>query len=122
MNVIARLGFYRELSYGDPNGESIHRTLTLEVGRKARVVAYLRNAPVLAASGVLGTDYFTGGSLGPFYFHTDGRWVWYSDLADYVEHHDCWLPDDFVAVATESDPPDLNVEQLNAIDESLLQE
>lgn len=119
---LAQLGFYRELPYGNPDGESIHRTLKLDAVQKARVVAYLRNAPVLAASGVLGTDFFTGGSLGPFYFHTDGRWVWYSDLADYVEHHDTWLPDDFVAVATESDPPDLSVEQLTAIDERLLQE
>ncbi|GAB3769465.1 hypothetical protein GCM10028864_69150 [Microlunatus parietis] len=55
-------------------------------------------------------------------FHTDGTWVWYSDLGHYVEHHDSWLPADFVAVATESDPPELTVEQLTAIDEMLLGE
>jgi hypothetical protein len=120
--TVGQLGFYRELPYGDPKGESIHRTLELDAVQKARVVAYLRNAPVLAASGVLGTDFFTDEPLGPFYFHTDGRWVWYSDLADYVEHYDTWLPGDFVAVATESDPPDLSVEQLTAIDEMLLGE
>lgn len=116
---LAQLGFYRELSYGDPDGESIHRTIELDAVRKTRVVAYLRNAPVLAASGILGTDYFTGGDLGPFYFHTDGRWVWYSDLADYVEHHNTWLPDDFVAVAGQSDPPELTDEELTALAESL---
>lgn len=117
--TITRLGRYRELRYGDPKGESIHRTLKLDAARKARVVAYLREAPVLAASGILGTDYFTGGDLGPFYSHTDGRWVWYSDLAHYVEHHDTWLPDDFVAVAAESDPPELSDKQLIALEELL---
>jgi hypothetical protein len=119
---LGQLGLYRELSYGDPDGESIHRTLKLDAVRKARVVAYLRNAPVLAASGILGTDYFTGGDLGPFHSHTDGRWEWYSDLAHYVEHYDTWLPDDFVAVASQSDPPELTEEELIALADSLFPE
>ncbi|WP_152363689.1 hypothetical protein [Microlunatus speluncae] len=117
--ILIQLGLYRELPYSDPNGESIHRTLKLDPAGKARVVAYLRDAPVFAASGILGTDYFTGGELGPFYTHTDGRWEWYSDLAHYVEHHDTWLPDDFVAVASQSDPPQLTDEELIALADSL---
>ena len=120
MKTLIRLGLYRELPYGAPNGESIHRDLKLDPARKARVVAYLRDAPVFAASGILGTDYFTGVGLGPFYSHTDGRWVWYSDLAHYVEHHDTWLPDDFFAVATQSDPPKHTDEELIALADSVV--
>lgn len=116
------LGLYRELRHGDPNGESIRRTSDLDPAGKARVVAYLRDAPVFAASGVLVTDYFTGGDLGPFYSHTDGRWEWYSDLAHYVEHHNTWLPDEFVAVASQSDPPELTQEELTALADSLFPE
>lgn len=112
---ISELGFYRELQYGDPDGETIYRTIELDPEQKTKVVAYLRDAPVLAASGVLATDFFTDDKLGPFYLHTDSRWVWYSDLAHYVEFHNSWLPDDFIAVATQTSPPKFDTAKLTEI-------
>ena len=112
---ITHLGFYRELPYGEPEGGSIRDAEPLDPSRKVRVVAYLRDAPVLAASGKLVTDFFSGDPLGTFDLHTDGHWIWYSDLAHYVEHHDSALPDDFAAVAAQSSPPDLSTDELMAI-------
>lgn len=117
--IIHHLGFYRELQYGDADGGSIHESAALNGVSKQRVLAYLRAAPVLAASGVLVNDYFTGAELGPFYLHTDGRWIWYSDLPHYVEHHDSRLPEDFVATATQSPLPDLSPDDLRAISDEM---
>jgi len=96
---LLRVGFFAELDHGGPDGDSLRASRNESPQpHEARIVAYLRSAPVLveeadSVADVLDPD---GEWIGPPSIHTDGVWAWPADLAYYVEHYHVTLPTPFV--------------------------
>ncbi len=111
---LQRVGFFRELRHGDPEGDSLAAARRAEAQpHQADVVRYLRACPVLIASpgpvrDVLQDD---GDFIGTPSVHTDGVWAWPGDLAAYVERYHLALPAPFlehlIAQGFEPGEPDL---------------
>ncbi len=109
---LRNLGFYKELPYGDPGGISITEQAPLDPETKARVLHYLESAPVLAASQEVFADYFTGEAVGSWNVHTDGEWLWYSDLPHYVRTHDSVLDPEFLGLIADRTEVHLSQDEL----------
>ncbi|MEN0065588.1 MAG: hypothetical protein AAGA48_25835 [Myxococcota bacterium] len=96
---LKRAGFFAELPHGDEDGPSLGdaRNETPQP-HEARIVAYLREAPVLIEESDNVADVLdpSGEWIGPASIHTDGVWAWPADLAYYVEHYHVNLPTSFV--------------------------
>lgn len=97
-----RLGFFRELPHGDPEGPSL-----LEAGRRTRddepaIVHYLAESPVLVISGSVVHDVLDPQHpvAGRNAIRTDGVWIWPDDLAYYVANYHIELPAEFIAHGT----------------------
>src|SRR6266550_8203775 len=83
-----RVGFFRELKHGDPDGPVLAEAVRNEPGPDERdLVAYLRGATVLAGAPGLADDALDTSKtqVSPFHICTDGTWMWPLDLAYYVE-------------------------------------
>ncbi|WP_327686246.1 hypothetical protein [Streptomyces sp. NBC_00467] len=84
------VGEFRELGHGRPDGPSLRSTVRAQEPESAReLVEYLRAGTVLAAATTLVHDVLSPNNavIGELHLLTDGRWLWYSDLAQYVERH-----------------------------------
>lgn len=112
---VAYVGRYRELGHGLPDGPSIHEASPLDPAVKGAVLAYLEQAPVVAASAAQATDVVTGEPACPLDLQTDGTWAWYRDTAHYVRAYDSPLPADFVATASRGQPVHLDHDRLMAV-------
>jgi hypothetical protein len=114
--MLIRIGSFRELRHGREDGPSLLESRVDYGERKADVVRYLAAASVLAASGTAAVDEIGEERtlIGGLHMQTDGRWLWASDLAYYVEVYDAALPDEFLAWGESRDwnPPDLTDEDL----------
>jgi len=117
--ILRKLGFYKELAYGSDDQPSLTQREPLAPDLKARVVAYLESAPVVAASQAICCDYFTGTPVGSQNFQTDGIWVWFSDLTYYVREYDTVLDADFVAGVQRGGGPHVTAEQMREVVASL---
>jgi hypothetical protein len=112
---LRNLGFYKELPYGDPSGSSIAEQVRLDPATKERVLHYLESAPVLAASQEVFADFFTGEAVGSWNVHTDGEWLWYSDLPHYVRTHDSVLDAEFLRDIADRTEAHLSQDELTRI-------
>lgn len=65
----------------------------------SELIQYLRSGVVLAATAALTHDVLSRDRtiIGGLSLLTDGHWLWYSDLAYYVEHHHVALDAAFIA-------------------------
>ncbi|MFE6049253.1 hypothetical protein ACFQ6N_00675 [Kitasatospora sp. NPDC056446] len=119
------VGEFRELGHGRPDGPSLRSAVRAQESANAReLVEYLRAGTVLAATttlvhDVLSPDYAVIGGL---HLLTDGHWLWYSDLAHYVERHHVALDPQFIAHARSNDwtAPLLSEADLLAVEAKLL--
>jgi hypothetical protein len=99
VSQLKKAGFFRELRHGAADGPSLRESIPKSGPKTAApLVAYLKNAPILFATpGVVEDILAPGTEIGPPHIRTDGVWCWPSDLAHYVEHYACRLPDEFAA-------------------------
>jgi hypothetical protein len=96
---LSRVGFFRELRHGDPEGPSLASCQREHSGpHEDELVRYLQQAPVLIASpGPVGDVLDpTAGPVGTPSIHSDGVWCWPGDLAHYVRRYHVTLPREFL--------------------------
>ena len=96
---LRRVGFFRELRHGDPDGPSLAQVRRDQPQpHEPEIVAYLRAAPVLIAAPGPIRDVFDpeGDYIGTPSVHSDGLWCWPGDLATYVERYHLALPAAFL--------------------------
>jgi hypothetical protein len=94
---LIRVGFYKELKHGRPDGESLKAVLQPVAGDDdAKLVQYLKaGKPMMVAPGPV-RDVLANGIIGTLSILTDGEYAWPSDLAYYVERHHARAPVEFV--------------------------
>lgn len=96
---LQRAGFFADLPHGDEDGGSLEEARNdAPQPHEARIVAYLRAAPVLVSEAEPVVDVLDSdeASIGPASIHTDGVWAWPADLAHYVERYHVTLPTPFI--------------------------
>ena len=125
--AVQRVGFWRELRHGDPDGPSLHDSVRRGLReREAEIVRYLRDSPTLAATGVRVNDYLNSDNraVAPLETATDGTWIWPRDLPYYVETYSVALPTAFVQHMKQRnwEPPELTYEELVAVENALFGE
>ncbi|HTO01860.1 MAG TPA: hypothetical protein VL068_14420 [Microthrixaceae bacterium] len=97
--MMRRVGFFRELPHGDPNGPSLSDAIGFTAAELAvRLGRYLEGGRLLAAVPTPGVDVLDSTRSGVPSPHllTDGQWVWPADLAHYVERYHVGVPDAFL--------------------------
>ncbi|MFE2916091.1 hypothetical protein ACFXI0_17050 [Kitasatospora indigofera] len=100
------VGDFRELGHGRPDGASLRAAAGVrELAQARELIQYLHSGVVLAATAAITHDVLSPDRtvIGGLSLLTDGRWLWYSDLAHYVEHHHVALDPRFVAHAQSRD-------------------
>ncbi|MEU7116658.1 hypothetical protein [Streptomyces sp. NPDC046182] len=119
------VGDFRELEQGNPDGLSLRSAVRAEQPANAReLVKYLQNGALLAATTTLVRDVLALDNpvIGGLHLLTDGHWLWYSDLAHYVEHYHLALDAQFIAHAQANGwtVPQLDDTELLALEAVLL--
>jgi hypothetical protein len=115
---LRQVGFFRELESSPDDGPVLRDAVRAEASPdEQRMVAYLKAAPVLAATGQLVGDVLAEAStaVAPLEIHTDGEWVWPADLAYYLAHYHVALPAELWARAAANawQPPVLSAAELS---------
>ncbi|MCM2425194.1 hypothetical protein [Streptomyces sp. RKAG337] len=118
------VGDFRELEHGRPDSPSLRAAVGARGPAHAgELIRYLRSGAVLAATAGLTHDVLSPDRtvIGGLSLLTDGRWLWYSDLAHYVEHHHVALDSRFIAHAQSRDwtVPQLSRQDLLAMEAAL---
>ena len=107
--ALRHVGYFRELDRRISSGPTLEDSRSdTPLVQEDRVVAYLRDAPVVMASPELLTDVLDPSvGIGTLAVHSDGEWTWRSDLAYYVERYHVRLDPDFVVhlAARDWSPP-----------------
>lgn len=83
------------------NNGSDFPTLRSLIGKpmkeKSRVVQYMKTAPVISVAAAAMRDVLTGDFTGrELLVHSDGEYLWRSDVTYYVERYDMELPTEFI--------------------------
>ena len=103
--MITRVGFFRELSHGEPDGPSLHDALehAEDQADRAVIVKYLRSGRVIAAAAGPTHDVLSPDKTPhlPLKICTDGRFVWPADYAYYVDRYRIPVPDALRDVAVD---------------------
>ncbi len=97
--MLRRVGFFRELRHGLPDGPSIHAACRRKLWPDYQLAAeYLRSGSTVVTAGVLTDDIIDpkNTQIAPLAVLSDGVWVWPADLAHYVERYQCELPVEFL--------------------------
>ena len=118
--TLRRLGFFRELPHGDPEGGSLIQSMGTEaLPNEARIVEYLQGAAILVATSGPVEDVLdpSAGNVAVPNIATDGTWMWPMDLPYYVERYHVSLPEEFLAhgEATGWRLPNIGDEDLNRL-------
>ncbi|MGW3625979.1 hypothetical protein [Streptomyces sp. NPDC000880] len=102
MREVAPLGIFGRIAsqsaFSRLAGELREDSGAIPYEERAVIAEYLRNAPVVIAlmgytEDILGGRFsVTGGSA----IHSDGRYFWRRDAAEYIEHYGTRLPDAFL--------------------------
>ncbi|MEV6384336.1 hypothetical protein AB0M31_33580 [Streptomyces sp. NPDC051773] len=119
------VGGFRELEYGSPDGPSIRAAARSAPSEsEGDLVRYLRAGATLIATpsavpDVLGEP---GAFIGGLHLLTDGRWLWYSDLAHYVDRYHVELDPAFIEHARSNNwtVPQVSDERLDTMVTSLI--
>lgn len=118
---IVRVGFFRELDHGRPDGPSIHDSIGRKDPDEANIFRYLIEGETLAATGSMVDDYFDKRKtrISPLEIATDGRWVWPRDLAYYVANYHVCLPPEFIGYMRDCgwEVPRLTKEEMESVEE-----
>ncbi|MGI5254085.1 hypothetical protein [Actinacidiphila glaucinigra] len=119
------VGNFRELGRGWSDGPSLRAAVRDKApAHAAELVEYLRNGMVLVAATTLVHDVLSPSNavIGGWQLLTDGRWLWHSDLAYYVERYHVALDLRFLAHAQGSNwtVPQLSDAELLALEAVLL--
>lgn len=94
---LIRVGFYRELKHGRPDGESLKAVLQPTAGADdAKLVEYLKAGKTMMVAAGPVRDVLANGIIGTLAILTDGEYAWPSDLAHYIERHHARAPLEFV--------------------------
>lgn len=121
-----RIGFFRELPHGEPDGPILRDAVdAIAPDLAARLVGYLEKGRLLAAVPAPGIDVIdpTQPYVSPPHLLTDGRWVWPADLAHYVERYRVGVPDEFLAdIEAAGWTIEVSDEQIEAISEALIED
>lgn len=87
-----------------PDFPALRSLIGKPMREKERVVQYLKTAPAIAAAAASMKDVLTNQYTGrELLVHTDGKFLWRSDVTYYVEKYDMELPDEFVKHILEVD-------------------
>ena len=95
---LRRLGFFRELRHGDPDGPSLRESIGAQRADEELIARYLEQGHVLiGCPGVVG-DVLSNdpAPVAAMHILTDGTWVWPGDLPCYVRKYHVALPEAFV--------------------------
>jgi hypothetical protein len=96
---LRRVGFFRELRHGQPDGPEL-RSLVSDTPQASedRILQYLRSGVLFIATPAFVEDVLAPGNrIGSPHIFTDGVWAWPGDLAYYVAKYHARLPVEFVA-------------------------
>ena len=75
----------------------LRKLLNKPLAEKECVLQYLKGAPVLSVAAAAMRDALTGELTGKeLVVHSDGKYLWRSDVTYYVEQYDMELPTEFV--------------------------
>jgi hypothetical protein len=92
---LIRVGFFRELSYGDQFGASLKEAVSKFSGADiSKVDFYLKSGVAFVVAPGISRDILSEnhGIIGSLALLTDGTFLWPSDLAYYVEKYQTDLP------------------------------
>jgi hypothetical protein len=93
------VGFFRELPYGDQNGESLENGVAkVSLENMDRIISYLKSGVAGVVAPAISRDFLSPRHeiIGSLALRTDGEFLWPSDLAHYVEKYRVGLPEDFL--------------------------
>lgn len=94
---LIRVGFYKELKHGRPDGESLKVVLQTVAGEDdAKLVQYLKAGKAMMVAPGPVRDVLANGIIGTLAILTDGAYAWPSDFAYYIERHHAKPPADLV--------------------------
>ncbi|QND17824.1 hypothetical protein HB775_29365 (plasmid) [Rhizobium leguminosarum bv. trifolii] len=96
---LRRIGFFRELPYGSPEGLSINSSFSeFSSEKKAKVISYLRSGTACVVSPGMSRDVISAerNIIGALSLLTDGVFLWPSDLAYYIEKYSVGIPQEFL--------------------------
>ncbi len=99
---LTRLGYFRELPHGDPEGPSIHPLVNQgHYDDCDQILDYLSKGIMFMGVLMAVRDILNPGSKNPIpdfaHIRTDGVWAWSGDLSYYLRTYQVKLPDEFVA-------------------------
>lgn len=96
---LTSVGFFKDLPYGNESENRLADSVSKFSGEGyAEAISYLKSGvPFVVAPG-LSKDRISGKFeiIGPLILLTDGKYVWPSDLAYYLERYRVELPNDFL--------------------------
>jgi hypothetical protein len=97
--ILKEIGFFNELSYGRKNGPSINDYFSdKNSDDEENIINYIKSGKVFIVSPGIVYDIFDKSKLiegGP-YILTDGEYVWFHELAYYIEQYHIKLPEEFI--------------------------
>ena len=111
-------GFFRELPYGDPDGDSLQQA----VGKPSdcdieKIVSYLSAGHILAVAPGLSRDVLSKERdvIGSLSVMTDGTYAWPNDLIYYLRKYNVRISDDFRAHMQQANwtVPPVDVQTIN---------
>ena len=94
MDIMKRVGFFKELTHGDKNATSIKEIIgqnTLD--KESKIINYLNNGKIFCIAPVLDES---KGVIGSLEILTDGEWIWPSDLSYYLQNYHIKLDEQFI--------------------------
>ena len=118
MKNLSRVGFFKELPYGDSDADSIFEAKgKLKTDNIDEICNYLLRGVLLIMSPGMTKDFFSldGKIIGSGKILTDGEWAWHSDLSYYVRYYAVNLPNPFLQHMRKNKniPQDLDILKLS---------
>ncbi|MBD5461989.1 MAG: hypothetical protein HDR24_02845 [Lachnospiraceae bacterium] len=120
---LRRVGFYKEMPYGNKNDPSILKFIReKEELEEEKICNYLEEGIILVACGGVVKDIINpnNGFVGCPDMLTDGIWIWPGDLTYYVKKYHLELGRDFIQTMKDNDwqiknVPDINYDDLEIV-------
>ena len=94
-----KVGFFRELKYGEPEGLSLKESISEKpLENEHKILDYLQSGITIAACGGVVYDVIcpSRGIIGCPDILTDGVWIWSNDLIYYVREYHVTLDEEFL--------------------------